>query len=165
MFKLRWSMTVQYTSSIRRKYPSRLSSTPPPPSRPTPRDTPVNEGLRRLRLTDRSLPWSEIEDIMTEFSNMLRCSGYSASFRGEVIEAAIKGFRRQCQAADSGTGPPLFRPRENEKRRNKKITSKDSGYRPHHDVVGFVPPSPGGRAPSRKQDFRRSPRRRARRSG
>ena len=53
---------------------------------------------------------------------------------------------RQCEAADSGTGPPLFRPRsyEHEKRRNKKLRSKESWYRPHHDVVGFVPPSPGG---------------------
>ena len=106
----------------------------------------VNEGLRRLRLTDRSLPWSEIESIMTVFSNTLRCSGYSAAFRGEVIEAAIKGFRRQCEAADSGTGPSLFRPRsyKSEKRRNKKIMGKDSWYRPHHDVVGFIPLSPGG---------------------
>ena len=38
----------------------------------------VSEGLRRLRLTDRSLPWSEIESIMTVFSNTLRCSGFSA---------------------------------------------------------------------------------------
>ena len=102
--------------------------------------------MRRLRLTDRSLPWSEVESILSEFSNLLRCSGYPASFRGEVIEAAIKGFRRQCEAADSGTGPPLFRPQgyEREKRRNKKIMGKDSWYRPHHDVVGFIPPSPGG---------------------
>ena len=32
---------------------------------------------------------------------------------------------------------------ESEKRRNKKLRSKESWYRPH-DAVGFVPPSPGG---------------------
>ena len=86
----------------------------------------VNEGLRRLRLTDRSLPWSEVEDVMSRFSNMLRASGYMAQFRGEVIEAAMKGFHRQCDAADSGTGPPLFRPQgyESERRRNKKLMSQ-----------------------------------------
>ena len=38
----------------------------------------VNEGLRRLRLTDRSLPWSEVEDVMSKICNMLRASGYTA---------------------------------------------------------------------------------------
>ena len=66
----------------------------------------------RLRLTDHSLPCSEAESIMTEFSNILRCSGYSASFRGKVI--AMKGFRPRCKAADSGTGPPLFWPQSYE---------------------------------------------------
>ena len=71
---------------------------------------------------------------------------FSANFRAKVIIAALKGFRRQCEAADSGTGPPLFRPRSyvREKRRNKKLRIKESWYRPYHDVVGFVPPSPGG---------------------
>ena len=94
----------------------------------------------------RSLPWPEVKKVMSEYSNALRCSGYSSTFRAEVIAAALKGFRRQCQAADSGTGPPLFRPRsyERETRRNKKLRSKESWYRPHHDIVGFVPPSPGG---------------------
>ena len=71
----------------------------------------VNEGLRRLRLTDRSLPWTVVVPIMSEYSNALRCLGYFANFRAEVIPAALKGFRRQCEAADSGTDPPLFRPR------------------------------------------------------
>ena len=48
---------------------------------------------------------------MTEFSNMLRCLGYSASFRGEVIDAAMKGFRPQCEATDSGTGLEVMRVR------------------------------------------------------
>ena len=54
-----------------------------------------------------ALPWSEAES-----SNILRCSGYSASFRGKVI--AMKGFRPRCKAADSGTGPPLFWPQSYE---------------------------------------------------
>ena len=43
----------------------------------------------RLRLTDHSLPCSEAESIMTEFSNILRCSGYSASFRGKVTRGKL----------------------------------------------------------------------------
>ena len=54
----------------------------------------LTEGaLRRLRYTDRTLPWSEIADILSEYSNDLRLSGYNESFRSEIIQAALKGFK------------------------------------------------------------------------
>ena len=83
----------------------------------------LTEGaLRRLRYTDRSLPWNEVADILSEYSNELRLSGYDHKFRAEIMEAAVKGFRNQCAAAAAG-GTPLFRPRwhERQTRRKKEV--------------------------------------------
>ena len=100
--------------------------------------------IRRLRYTDRSLPWSVKTKILSEYSNELRLSGYEHSFRAEVIEAAIKGFRRQAATSDAG-GTPLFRPRSYDRhaRRKKRLMAKEAWYRPAN-AVGFVPVTPGG---------------------
>ena len=69
--------------------------------------------------------------ILSEYSNELRLSGYEHSFRAEVIEAAIKGFRRQAATSDAG-GTPLFRPRsyDRQARRKKRLMAKEAWYRP-----------------------------------
>ena len=41
----------------------------------------VNEAIRRLRNTSRSLSWAVKAEILTRFSNDLRMSGYDESFR------------------------------------------------------------------------------------
>ena len=105
----------------------------------------LTEGaIRRLRYTDRSLPWSVVTEILSEYSNEMRLSGYEHSFRAEVIQAGIKGFRRQAARSDAG-GVPLFRERsyERQARRKKKLMAKVAWYRPAN-VVGFMPVSPGG---------------------
>ena len=65
--------------------------------------------------------------------------------RAEIMEAALIGFRRQCARADSG-GTPLFRSRyfERKQRKIKKLISRESWFRSHYDIVGFLPPTPGG---------------------
>ena len=85
----------------------------------------VNEAIRRLRNTSRSLPWEVKAKIITRFSNDLRMSGYNQQFREKVIQSAITGFTRQCEAADNG-GTPLHRPRDyqREDRRKKKLIAK-----------------------------------------
>ena len=72
--------------------------------------TMVNEAIRRLRNTSRTLPWATKAEILTRFSNDLRVSGYNQQFREKVVQSAITGFTRQCEAADNG-GTPLHRPR------------------------------------------------------
>ena len=106
--------------------------------------TMVNEAIRRLRNTSRSLPWATKVDILTRFSNDLRLSGYNQQFREKVIKSAITGFQRQCEAADNG-GTPLHRPRSyhREERRKKKLIAKTSWFRPTHDVVAFFPATEG----------------------
>ena len=83
-------------------------------------------------------------DILIEFSNDLRISGYNASFRGKVVRSAITGFRRLVEAA-ANVGPPINRPRsyQREERRNKKLTSRESWFWPQFDIVGFFPATEG----------------------
>ena len=84
-------------------------------------------------------------EILSEYSNELRISGYDQNFRAQIIEAGLKGFRNQCLASDSG-GTPLFRNRgyERQSRRKKKLMSRDAWFKPKSDIVGFMPPTPGG---------------------
>ena len=60
------------------------------------RATLTQEAVRRLRNTDWSLPWSISAEIISEYSNDLRRSGYTNKFQSEVITAAIKTFEKQC---------------------------------------------------------------------
>ena len=94
------------------------------------RNSLVQEGIRRLCNTKRELPWSLKKDILSEFSHKLMMSGYSDKYRLEVISAAILGYERQCERADSG-GIPLHRPwsYEREARTRKKLMTKTSWYR------------------------------------
>ena len=105
----------------------------------------TQEVIRRLRNTDITLPWSVKAEILSEFSNDLRRSGYTEKFRAQVISAGIAGFQKQCEASENG-GTPLFRPLEYERpaRIRKKAMAKEAWYRPNYDVVGFFPVTPGG---------------------
>ena len=86
-----------------------------------------------------------ITEILSEYSNEMRLSGYNHKFRAEIISAALKGFRKQALTSDSG-GKPLFRPRgyDRENRRKKKLMAREAWYRGSADVVGSVPPTPNG---------------------
>ena len=55
-----------------------------------------------MRNTHRELPWSIKEEILSEFSHKLMCSGYSERIRYEIISAAEVGYERQCDRADRG---------------------------------------------------------------
>ena len=101
----------------------------------------TNEVLRRLRNTSRELPWSVFADTISEYSNDMKNMGYGEKFRAKVIQAALTGYRRQCQLADTGARP-LHRPRSYDEvnRRNKKLMSRDGQY----DLAAFYPATPEG---------------------
>ena len=103
----------------------------------------VQEGMRRLRNTSRELPWELKAEILSEFSHKLMVSGYSERFRLDNIQSTVRGYERQCEAADRGI-TPLHRPREfqAEERRQKKLLTKTAWYRPA-SAVGFIPATPG----------------------
>ena len=104
----------------------------------------VQEAIRRLRNTKRELPWSLKAEILSEFSNKMMISGYSEQFRLEIIQSAVRGYERQCEAADRGERP-LHRPRDyqTEQRWKQKAMTKTTWYRPD-SAVGFIPATPDG---------------------
>ena len=103
----------------------------------------VQEVIRRLRNTSRSLSWSVKAEILSEFSMSMKMSGWSEKFRFETIQSGVLGFERQCRVSDAG-GRPMYRPRsyEAEERRRKKALTKTSWYRPA-DAALFIPATPG----------------------
>ena len=106
------------------------------------RNSLAQEGIRRLRNTSRSLPWSLKAEILSEFSHKLMISGYNEKFRLEIIQSAVRGYERQCQVADNG-GTPLYRPRSYQRadRQRKKLLTPIGWYRPADSVI-FVPATP-----------------------
>ena len=110
------------------------------------RATMTNEVLRRLRNTQRGLPWSVFADTISEFSNDMKHMGYDPGFRAKVVTAALTGYRRQCELADTGARP-LHRPRgyDGVNRRNKKLMSRDGAWhRPQYHLAAFYPATPDG---------------------
>ena len=65
-------------------------------------------------------------------------SGYSEKFRLEIIQSAIRGYEKQCEAADRGIRP-LHRNRgfQKEERWKKKALSKTIWFC-QNNSVGFV---------------------------
>ena len=52
----------------------------------------IQEVIRRLKNTRRSMDWEVKADILSEFSNSMRISGYSEEFRLEIIKSGIEAF-------------------------------------------------------------------------
>ena len=106
--------------------------------------TAVNEGLRILRNTSRSLGWSFMAEELTELAFRLMKSGYDEQFRGEVMYDSTVGYERMIAESQSG-GRPLYRPKQWERdiREKTKVTKRTSWFRPY-DSVMFVPASPEG---------------------
>ena len=69
------------------------------------RNSLIQEGVRRLRNTSRSLAWEVKADILSEFSNKLRVSGYKERYRLEVIQASLGVYDKQCSLSDKGVRP------------------------------------------------------------
>ena len=57
------------------------------------RSTLFNEGIRRLKNCSRSLPWAQKAKHLSDFSNMLRISGYDDRFRYTCIKGVIQRYQ------------------------------------------------------------------------
>ena len=77
-------------------------------SKKTKRITAINEGLRILRNTSRSLGWRFMADELSELALRLMRSGYNEQFRGEIIHDVVVGYERVVAESESG-GRPLYR--------------------------------------------------------
>jgi hypothetical protein len=71
----------------------------------------VEEGLRRLRNHSRGLEWEVRRRCMEEWARKLQRSGYPATFRHQVIRAAINKWEKMCKDDDEGLRP-VHRARE-----------------------------------------------------
>ena len=99
---------------------------------------------RQQLIHQRSLPWKIKTEILSEFVNSMKLSGYSEGYRLDIIQSGIRVFNKICERNDSGE-TPLFRPRgfQQKERRRKKLMLETSWYRPD-ECVGFYPVTPGG---------------------
>ena len=104
----------------------------------------IQEGVRILRNTARSAPWSSKAMFLSEFSNRMKLSGYHDSYRLYIIKAAVDIYEKQLAEDEAGI-KPLYRERNwnKEERRNKKLITRTAWYRPA-EAVGFFPATPGG---------------------
>ena len=66
--------------------------------------TGVQETLRRLKNTSRDLPDQVCEEILLEYMQELRESGYPLSVREEIVNSAITGYSRIWELECLGTG-------------------------------------------------------------
>ena len=71
----------------------------------------VEEGVRRLRNNSRGLPWEKRRKVMEEWSRKLKRSGYPATFRHQVVKAAVDKWEKMCKDEDEGVRP-IHRARE-----------------------------------------------------
>ena len=104
----------------------------------------IQEGVRILRNTSRSAPWSNKAKFLSEFSNRMKLSGYHDTYRLYIIKAAVEIYETQL-AEDEAGRTPLYRDKSwnKEERRNKRLITRTSWYRPS-EAVGFFPATPGG---------------------
>ena len=56
----------------------------------------IQEVMRRLRNTQRDLPWEERAEIISQFSHTLMISGYGEKLRLELIQSAVQRYEAQC---------------------------------------------------------------------
>ena len=76
------------------------------------RNTLLQEALRRLGNISRELPWDETVSHLSEYSNMLRISGYNQWERYHNIVGAINRHRQMTKEVSEGNRESLFRTRK-----------------------------------------------------
>ena len=87
-------------------------------------------GLRILRNTKLELEWKVVADLLSEFSERLRDSGYGERFRVEILRSILDGWKKMVEEQKKG-GRPVNRPRKwnQEEREDSKQLKKTSWYK------------------------------------
>ena len=75
------------------------------------RTTLTQELIRRLRNTRRELNCSRKQEILSDYMQMLKNSGYSVNFRKEILSSGLNGYNKILEA-DRSNQKPLYRPKE-----------------------------------------------------
>ena len=81
----------------------------------------VQEAIRHLRNTKREIPWKQKAEILSEFVNKMKISGYSECFHLETIQAAVRGYdgnvKHQTMEPNHFTGLEILKLSKDGKRR------------------------------------------------
>ena len=85
----------------------------------------TQEGIRILRNCSEDIAWESIEDHLTDFSLRMKLSGYNESYRHNVIQSALTGWRKQKDLAKNGI-KPMYRDKswhrvERRKEKERKV--------------------------------------------
>ena len=85
--------------------------------------------MRRLRNNSRVLDWESRRRMMEAWSRKLQRSGYPATFRHQVIKAAVLKWERMCKDEDDGVRS-IHRAREwqLEARRRAKESKREAWH-------------------------------------
>ena len=103
-------------------------------------------GLRILRNTSLELSWDLKAEMLSEFSERMRDSGYREKFRYETMQSILKGWDKMVAEQERG-GRPINRPRnfEEKKRREEKWRKKANWFKTGgYTTVLFCPWTPNG---------------------
>ena len=108
----------------------------------------VEEGVRRLRNNSRGLDWEKRRSVMEGWSRKLKRSGYPATFRHQVVKAAVDKWERMCKDEDEGRRP-IHRAREwqMKARRREKESKREAWHKSENGQVSaplILDPTAGG---------------------
>ena len=94
------------------------------------RTTLTQYGLRILRNTSLEISWDIKADMLSEFCERMRDSGYNEVFRSQIIESILKGWDRMVAEQNKGARP-INRPRsyEESERRQQKARKKTNWFK------------------------------------
>ena len=67
-------------------------------------------GLRILRNTKPEIEWKLRANMLSEFSERMRDSGYGEKFRMEILSSILRGWDKMTKRQETG-GRPINRPR------------------------------------------------------
>ena len=116
------------------------------------RTTLTQECIRRLRNTRKQLGCPRKQEILTDYMQNLKNSGYSETFRREILNAGINGYNKILEADKLGVRP-LYRTKG-----WKQSSRWLAGRRKSRNWLGgnfksciFVPPTPGSELKRRMQ--------------
>ena len=113
----------------------------------------TQDALRILLNCSRRLPWNTKVQHLRTYVMRMQFSGYDQKFRHEIIDSAVKAYRR-IEAADEAGERPMYRERgwqweqrEVDKRDSKSTWFRKGGYQ----SVMFIPSTPGSQLMKRFQ--------------
>ena len=105
----------------------------------------TQEVIRVLSCCSPNLPWGDKVKHVEEMVKRMQYSGYTRKFRFEVVDSAVKAYRK-IEDAVQKKERPLHRPRAwNREERDRRKTDKKGGWykKGGYDSVIFVAATPG----------------------